>query len=221
MHLGVLLIMLCAVGYALFAKRLASSPITAPMVFLLVGYLLSTTGVMHAEHMEELLHVVAEVALIILLFVDAAQTDTAALRKRHLVPFRMLFIGLPLTVLFGTGLGLLLFPEWSIFAVALVAAVLAPTDAALGQAVVSNPSVPAEERRTLTVESGLNDGLALPIVLFFACTLATMHGEHQSNFLVFTAQQLILGPVIGGATGWLGARALLGACGKKLYRAAL
>jgi NhaP-type Na+/H+ or K+/H+ antiporter len=61
----------------------------------------------------------------------------------------------------------------------------------------------------LTVESGLNDGLALPIVLFFACTLATIEGEHESNFLIFTAQQLILGPSIGVLVGWLGGKALL------------
>ncbi|MEM8500959.1 MAG: cation:proton antiporter [Pseudomonadota bacterium] len=214
MQTGLLIIMLCAVAYAMFAKRLASSVVTAPMIFLTLGYLLSTSGIMHQEHTEELLHIVAEVALIILLFVDATQIDFAALRKQHVLPQRMLLIGLPLSVLIGTVVATFLYPDWSIFAVALLAAILAPTDAALGQAVVSNQAVPVAERRTLTVESGLNDGLALPVVLFFACTLATMEGEHQSNFLIFTAQQLILGPIVGGAIGWLGAKAMLHAADK-------
>lgn len=209
MQLGLMIVMSCAVVYAMFAKRLASTIVTAPMIFLALGYLLTKTGVMHQENSEELLHVVAEVALIVLLFVDASQTDFKALRKQHIWPQRMLLIGLPLSVLLGTLAAMWLYPAWSIFAVALLAAILAPTDAALGQAVVSNAEVPIEERRTLTVESGLNDGLALPVVLFFACTLATMEGEHESNFLIFTAQQLILGPVVGATLGWLGAKAMV------------
>lgn len=209
MQTGLLIIMFCAIAYAMFAKRLSSTMVTAPMIFLALGYLLSTSGMMHQEQAEHLLHIVAEVALIILLFVDASQIDFAALRKQHVLPQRMLLLGLPLSVLIGTVVAMVLYPEWSIFAVALLAAILAPTDAALGQAVVSNKSVPIEERRTLTVESGLNDGLALPVVLFFACTLATMEGEHESNFLIFTAQQLILGPIVGGFIGWLGAKAML------------
>lgn len=214
MQAGLLIIMICAVAYAMFAKRLSSTMVTAPMIFLALGYLLSTSGAMQQEQAESLLHIVAEVALIILLFVDATQIDFTALRKQHVLPLRMLLIGLPLSVLIGTVVAMVLYPDWSIFAVALLAAILAPTDAALGQAVVSNQAVPVEERRTLTVESGLNDGLALPIVLFFACTLATMEGEHESNFLIFTAQQLILGPIIGGLIGWLGAKAMLRAADK-------
>ena len=209
MELGLLIIMACALIYALLAKRLSSSVVTAPMIFLGIGFVLSTTGIMHQGDAEEILHIVAEVALIILLFIDASQTDITKLRENHAWPTRMLLIGLPLSVLIGTGVTMLLYPEWSIFAVALVAAILAPTDAALGQAVVSNPAVPSDERRTLTVESGLNDGLALPIVLFFACTLATMEGEHQGNFLIFTLEQLILGPIIGWVVGWLGASLML------------
>ena len=209
MELGLLIIMACAIAYALLAKRLSSSLVTAPMIFLAIGYVLSATGIMHQPHMEEVLHIVAEVALIILLFIDASQTDITKLRQNHAWPTRMLLIGLPLSVLIGTGVTMLIYPQWSIFAVALVAAILAPTDAALGQAVVSNPAVPNDERRTLTVEGGLNDGLALPIVLFFACTLATMEGEHQGNFLIFTLEQLILGPTVGWAVGWLGATLML------------
>jgi NhaP-type Na+/H+ or K+/H+ antiporter len=209
MQIAILVVMICVVGYALVAKRLASTSVTGPVIFLALGYAISLGGVMGAEHAEQLLHFVAEAALIILLFVDASLTDFAALKRRHVWPQRMLLIGLPLAILLGVGAAGLFFPNWSIFALALVASILAPTDAALGQAVVSNKDVPLEERRTLVVESGLNDGLALPVVLFFACTLATMEGEHDSNFLIFTAQQLVLGPLIGALIGWLGGRALM------------
>jgi NhaP-type Na+/H+ or K+/H+ antiporter len=209
MQVAILVVMICVVFYAFLAKRLASTIVTGPIIFLGLGYAMSLSGFMPSESSEELLHLVAETALIILLFADASQTDFAALKKRHLWPKRMLLIGLPLAIVLGTGVASLLFPSWSLYAVALVASILAPTDAALGQAVVSNKDVPIQERRTLIVESGLNDGLALPIILFFACTLATMEGEHQGNFLIFTSQQLILGPSIGALIGWLGGKALL------------
>lgn len=219
MQVAILVVMICVVFYAFFAKRLASTIVTAPIIFLGLGYVISLSGFMASESSEALLHIVAETALIILLFADASQTDFAALRKKHLWPQRMLLIGLPLAIILGTGVASLLFPSWSIFAVALVASILAPTDAALGQAVVSNKDVPIQERRTLVVESGLNDGLALPVILFFACTLATMEGEHQGNFLIFTAQQLILGPTIGALFGWLGGKALLWAEARKFSEA--
>jgi NhaP-type Na+/H+ or K+/H+ antiporter len=215
MQIAILVVMICVVFYAFFAKRLASTIVTAPIVFLGLGYLISLSGFMASANAEALLHIVAETALIILLFADASQTDFTALKKKHIWPQRMLLIGLPLAIVLGAAVASLLFPSWSIFAVALVASILAPTDAALGQAVVSNKEVPIQERRTLLVESGLNDGLALPVILFFACTLATMEGEHQGNFLIFTAQQLILGPAIGVLFGWLGGKALLWAQARK------
>lgn len=208
MQLAILVVMICVASYALVAKRLSSTIMTAPILFLALGFALANAGVSASGDAEMLLHLVAETALIVLLFADASITDFAALRKRYLWPQRMLLIGLPVAILLGAVVASMLLPTWSIFAVALIGSILAPTDAALGQAVVSNKDVPIEERRSLVVESGLNDGLALPIILFFACTLATMEGEHSGNFLIFTAQQLILGPSIGGLIGWLGAKAL-------------
>jgi len=209
MQIVLIIIMFSVAIYAFTAKYLSSTIITSPVIFLTLGYLLSLSNIVPVEHLEELLHITAEAALIILLFTDASLTDFSALKKRHLWPKRMLLIGLPLAILFCTVATTMLFPSWSIFAAALVASILSPTDAALGQAVVTNKSVPIEERRTLTVESGLNDGLALPVVLFFACTLATIEGEHDSNFLIFILSQLILGPTIGILIGWVGGKVLL------------
>lgn len=219
MQIVLLIVMVSVILYALTAKRLSSTIITSPIIFLALGYAISLGGYVPLEHSEELLHLVAEAALIVLLFVDASLTDFNALKKRHLWPKRMLLIGLPLAILMCTGVVALLFPSWSILAAALVAAILAPTDAALGQAVVSNELVPIDERRTLVVESGLNDGLALPVVLFFSCTLATIEGAHESNFLLFIAQQLILGPSIGVFIGWLGGLALLHSVSRGLSEA--
>ena len=108
------------------------------MIFLGFGFLLSQTGLMPHADAEASLHLVAEIALIVLLFLDAAQINLDALRKRHAWPGRMLVIGLLLSIAFGTLAAMALLPGRSIFALALLAAILAPTDAALGQAVISN-----------------------------------------------------------------------------------
>ena len=209
MTLGLLIVVLSTAVFTMFAKRLSSTVITAPMVFLALGWLLSKTGLIAHHEGEAVLHLVAEIALIVLLFLDAAQIDLKALRQRHVWPTRMLAFGLPLSILLGTLAAWPFLPDWPIFAVGLLAAILAPTDAALGQAVVSNPLVPGRVRRALTVESGLNDGLALPLVLLFASLAATSMDNEQTNWLVFGAKQLILGPVAGVVVGLAGAKLLL------------
>ena len=179
------------------------------MVFLALGYLLSTTGYFSHQEMEKILHLVAEVALVLLLFLDAAQLNLTALRNRHVWPVRMLVIGLPLTIALGTLAAFPFLPGWPLAAVALVASILAPTDAALGQAVVTNPVVPERVRRALTVESGLNDGLALLAVLLFASLAAEAMDGEQTNWLIFGAKQLLLGPVVGIVAGLTGGKLLL------------
>jgi NhaP-type Na+/H+ or K+/H+ antiporter len=206
---GFLALCVITVGYALVAKRLSSTILTAPMIFLGLGIMFSLSGLITLETGETFLHPVAEVTLVVLLFLDAAQTDFAALKRRFVWPVRMLVIGLPLAILFGTIAGVLFFPDWPIFAVALAAAILAPTDAALGQAVVTNEVVPIRPRRALTVESGLNDGLALPAVLFFAALAAASEAQDSEKWLVFGAKQIFLGPMAGAIVGCIGGWALL------------
>ncbi len=207
--MGLLLLALFTVAFSMVANRLSSTVLTAPMLFIGFGLLLSETGLMSREGAEGTLHVVAEITLIVLLFLDAAQIDLATLRKRHVWPVRMLVIGLPLSLLLGTLALALLLPGWPIFAVALVAAILAPTDAALGQAVVSNPNVPERPRRALTVESGLNDGLALPAVLLFASLAAESMDRSNAEWLAFGAKQILLGPLAGIIAGTVGGVILL------------
>ncbi len=213
---GLLLLAVFAAGFAMLAKRLSSTVLTAPMVFIAFGFVLSHTGLFPHSSAEQLLHIVAEIALIVLLFLDAAQIDLRALRERHVWPVRMLTIGLPVSILLGTVAAWLFLPHWPMFALALVASILAPTDAALGQAVVTNPVVPERSRRALTVESGLNDGLALPAVLLFASLTAGVAEPNSTGWLLFGAKQLVLGPLVGGAAGLVGGTVLMWAKNRNL-----
>lgn len=207
--MSLLILTVFILGFCLIARRLSSTILTAPMIFIALGVLFAETGLLPQSDAETALHLVAEIALILLLFLDAAQTDLKALRARHTWPLRMLVVGLPLAILFGTVAALPLLEGWPIFAVALVAAILAPTDAALGQAVVTNPIVPERVRRALTVESGLNDGLALPAVLLFASLTAQETGQNDTNWLLFGGKQLLLGPLAGAIAGLLGGKLLV------------
>lgn len=209
MATGLFLAAAFAMAYSMVAKRLESTILTAPMLFLGFGFLLSTTGIMPTEGAETALHLVAETTLIILLFLDAAQTDMKALKTRHVWPFRMLLIGLPLAVAIGALAAWPFVSHWPIFAVLLLAAILSPTDAALGQSVISNKAVPERVRRALTVESGLNDGLALPLILLLTSLTANVMGSDDTNWLLFGAKQLVLGPLVGAAMGFTGGHILL------------
>lgn len=206
---GMLIICLVAFGFTLIARRLSSSIITAPMLFISIGALLSYTSLVDAEAAEHSLHLVAEITLIILLFLDASQIDLRALKEQHVWPQRMLLFGLPLAIVFGTFSAWFFLPQWPLVALALVASLLAPTDAALGQSVVSNQLVPERVRRGLTVESGLNDGLALPMILLFASLTGESMDATSRDWIVFGAKQLIFGPIVGILVGVIGAKLIL------------
>ena len=197
------------VAFSMVANRLSRTVVTAPMVFLGFGVLISQMNILPEEGSAQALHVIAEVALIVLLFLDAARIDQSALVKRRVWPARMLFIGMPLGFVFGTALGLLALPGWPLAIVAVAAAILIPTDAALGQPVITNPDVPERPRRALTVESGLNDGLALPLVLLMAALAAPDAMAPPEGWLLFGIKQVTLGPLVGVAIGWAGAVVLV------------
>ena len=110
---------------------------------------------------------VGEIALAIVLFTDAASTNLSALRQNQALPLRLLGIGMPLTIVLGTAVAALVLTDLMFWEAAIVGTVLAPTDAALGQAVVSNPRVPLRMRQALNVEAGLNDGLSVPFLALF------------------------------------------------------
>ena len=199
-------------GYGLVSKRLEESPLTPPLVFvgLGVGFGPSMLDWLHLDVEHGAMHLLAELTLILVLFGDAARIDLSALRRELGLPFRLLFIGMPLTILLGTLIGKWIFPELSWPEAAVLGAVLAPTDAALGQAVVSDEAVPLRVRQALNVESGLNDGIVLPAVLLLAA-LASMSGEtagSASDWARFAAVQVTLGPLVGFLVAWLGNKLL-------------
>ena len=140
--------------------------------------------------------------LALVLFTDAAGADLAVLRRTGAVPTRLLLVGLPLTILLGFGVAALFFRQLSFLELALLATLLAPTDAALGKAVVTNETVPNRVRQALNVESGLNDGIRVPI-LFVFLTLATGKageggGWHLALMLVARESFLWVGFAPGG-----------------------
>ena len=172
------LITAALLGYSLISGRLSGTILTAPLIFAAIGFLVSPAGlgITPVEVNHSAIHLVAELTLILVLFTDAARINLRQVRRDHILPTRMLLIGLPLTIAAGTFFAAWLFPAFTIWEAALLAALLAPTDAALGQAVVSARIVPVRIRQTINIESGLNDGIALPAVLLFAA-LASAHFE--------------------------------------------
>ncbi|MBU2923440.1 cation:proton antiporter [Colwellia sp. 4_MG-2023] len=211
MEIGLLILLFAVSTYAMLAKKLSTTIITAPMVFLGMGFIVSQLGLIHVEDAHETVYLIAEISLVVLLFLDASQINLRRLKRQNTWPLRMLLLGLPLSILIGTGFAYLFFPEWPWPMLALIAAILAPTDAALGQAVISNESVPTNERQSLSVESGLNDGLALPIILFFASIVAMEIGSEANgtSWLMFGFNQIFVGIFVGLLMGWLSGRLFL------------
>ncbi|MEL7449442.1 MAG: cation:proton antiporter [Pseudomonadota bacterium] len=198
-------------AYALISGRLDGTVITAPLVFAAFGLAAGAAGAgllaVDVEH--SAIHIIAEFTLILVLFSDAARIDLGRVRHDHHLPARMLVIGLPLAIGAGTVVAVAVFPAFSLWEAALLAALLAPTDAALGQAVVSAREVPIRIRQSINIESGLNDGIALPAVLLFAALASAAHGAgEEGHWLRFAVLQVTLGPLVGVAVGYAGARLL-------------
>ena len=208
------IILLGVLAYAAVSRRLETSLITLPMVFTAFGWLIGRGGVelvpMHAEH--EVIHTLAEITLILVLFSDASRVNLRELRRSYGLPARMLLIGMPLTILLGMVVARWVSPDAPWAVTLLVAAILTPTDAALGQTVVTSPDVPRRLQQGINVESGLNDGLALPVVMVAAIASAQITGTHveglPDNVWVYALLQVVLGPLVGIVVGYGLARLL-------------
>ncbi|NQV02190.1 MAG: cation:proton antiporter [Bacteroidia bacterium] len=199
---------LLILGYGLVSKKLAQFMITAPMVFVAMGLVAGffQLDFLHGGIRAPFIKIIAEVTLVLILFIDASTIDTKALFKAKGLPFRLLLIGLPLTMVFGIMFAIPLFPSVEIWMIMLMAFILSPTDAALGRVVVTSKFIPEKIRQTINVESGLNDGLALPPILVCIAFLSTSPTTHTevTYWVFFILKQLIFGPVIGAAIGWGG-----------------
>ena len=155
--------------YSAFAKRIEQRWLSGPIVFTLFGFLFGSQGlgVLTLDISGEGLKSLAELTLAVVLFNDAANANLGALWSGRRIPRQMLGVGLPLTILLGFGVGYVLFDDLSLFEIAMLATMLAATDAALGKPVLNNKAVPERLREGLNVESGLNDGICVPILFLF------------------------------------------------------
>ncbi|GGN91366.1 cation:proton antiporter [Nocardia rhizosphaerihabitans] len=162
--------------FASISGRVSGTPITAPMIFTAAGLLLGgvSLGLIDVEATAEIIKLLAEVTLAMVLFSDASRVDLAELRAEISLPMRLLGIGLPLTIAAGFAVAVVVLGDLAWPEALLLAVILAPTDAALGQAVVTLPVLPARVRQGLNVESGLNDGICVPL---FLIVLAIAHAE--------------------------------------------
>jgi sodium/hydrogen antiporter len=204
---GWTLVALVLVGYALVASRLDRLSITAPIVLVAAGTVLGAgfLDLLPANPDTETIRLLTELTLALILFADASTIELRQAESDAGLPLRLLGIGLPLTIASGTVAAHLVLPSVSWTEAALVASILAPTDAALGIAVVTNPVVPARIRRALNIESGLNDGIATPFVtVLLAVVVSGVAKDHWgAQALLELARGALFGVAVGGLGGWL------------------
>ena len=205
---GLTALAVVVVAYALVASRLDRWWITAPMVFVAAGVILGPGGldVLPLSLTNETVLTITELTLALLLFSDAFTVRLRDVEGDAGLPQRLLFVGLPLTVIAGALLAYLIFPEVGWAAAALIATILAPTDAALGLAVVTNKAVPVRIRRALNVESGLNDGMATPLVTLFIAVVAAEEGLGDTAWGLEALKQIGLAIVAAVVVGYIGGK---------------
>jgi NhaP-type Na+/H+ or K+/H+ antiporter len=195
--------------YSVVSHRLERTVITAPIIFTTAGLLMflmpSWLSAVDLDRKAFLL--VAEIGLVLTLFTDAAHINLQLLKGNRNLPVRLLSIGMLLTILLGASGALVFVGGLSLWEAGILAAILAPTDAGLGQVIVSSPGVPRYIRQALSVEAGLNDGLSVPFLMVFIA-LARENTEGAGAVLTrFLWEQLgygtLIGLGIGLAGGWL------------------
>lgn len=200
------------IAYGLLSKRLASTPISGPMVFVGLGFAAYASGLV------EPIRIVGsgtadvlELTLALLLFTDATKIHVRSWSADMDLPTRLLTIGMPLTIVLGAFVATLVFPSIGLIAALIAATILAPTDAALGKAVVTNKRVPIQVREALGIESGLNDGIALPILLFL---LTLGEAAEGADLWRLFFEEIGIGVLVGVGLGAGAALAIQFAIGK-------
>lgn len=220
-HLGVIFVVVLVLVFGLISELTERKPFTGPMFLMLVGIVAGPLGFalfdMHIE--SESIKLLAELTLVIILFVDASLIHTKELfSERPHYSIRLLGVGLPICMCLGAFIAYWMFPEIGLWGALLVAFILSPTDAALGQAVMKSELVPPHIRRVISVESGLNDGIALPPILL--CITALSVGTSKAlapdqHWIEFFIKQLTFGPLVGFFVGWVGGHVIDWATNKK------
>lgn len=195
-------------AWGLVSNRLEQADVTAPIVFISVGLALAGWDLVDGPSGPESLTPLVELTLVWVLFSDAARLPVQELRHDVGRYVRLLALGLPLTILFGWGLAAWMFPGLGLWLALFVGAALAPTDAALGVPVVTNPVVPSRIRQLITVESGLNDGIATPVVMLAIAGAAAAAGLEHAESAGRAALELLIGAAVGVGVGGVGGLAL-------------
>src|SRR3954451_17262855 len=206
MEWSLVIVALTLLGVAAISRRLSGTPVTATILFVVVGLLAGpkVLGEIDLESSSSTVRVLAEATLALVLFSAASRIDLPQLRGGIGVPLRLLCIGLPLTIALGAATAAALFGPLTLTEALILAIVLAPTDAALGQAVVTEPRIPSRIRQGLTVESGLNDGICVPL-LFAAVAVADVESEisHGRSPATLLLEEIGFGVIGGAAAGLL------------------
>jgi len=195
--------------FSIISGRVEKLPISGPIIFVVIGMLLGPLGLgWFADDVTAVqARVLVDLTLALILFIDAANAETSVLRRQFRIPARMLLLGLPGSILLGFGVALVLFDGITLFEAAILATMLAATDAALAKPVITNQAVPSRLREGLNFESGFNDGLCVPILLVF---IALAHGAANPGSglgLHLLAEEVGIGMAVGlgvgGAGAWL------------------
>ena len=201
MYIELAILALFIFFYSLVAGRVERAATSGPIIFVLAGLLMGPLGLgwFDGSVSNTGLRVLADLTLAVILFIDAANADLAILKRQFRIPSRMLLFGLPGVIFLGTLTAALLFDTLSLFEAAILGTMLAATDAALGKAVVTNKAVPTQIREGLNIESGLNDGLCVPILFVFIILAIDGSSEGGSTLLALTlvAEELGIGLVVG------------------------
>jgi NhaP-type Na+/H+ or K+/H+ antiporter len=196
--------------WAILSERLAARNLTGPLVLLIAGFLLGNPswGIVSVDIESSTVHHLAEITLALLLFADASAVPLAAARHDLPLTSRLLGIGLPLSIILGTVAAIVVFPDLPVALAGLIGASLAPTDAALSASVIADERLPIGVRRVLNVESGLNDGIATPVVTFFIASTAAVLGVVEQEFDdgIGALGQLALGIAVGTILAFSGGR---------------
>ncbi|RNC68237.1 MAG: sodium:proton exchanger [Desulfuromonadales bacterium] len=206
--------------YSLVSKRLEQTVVTAPIVFTAAGtlFILAMPGFRELNIEREGFLKLAEIGLVMLLFTDATHINAKTVRSRERLPLRLLTIGMLLTIMLGAIAAHLIFPRMSLWEAGILAAILAPTDAGLGQVIVRSPHVPLRIRQALDVEAGLNDGLSVPFLMFFIAVSRIGTDGAGQVLMKYVGEQLGMGALVGLAIGLAGG-VLLGAAQRKGWMA--
>lgn len=192
--------------FGLVSHRLERTIVTGPMVFTAAGLLtaFALPGLTEVQLEIKPVVLLSEVTLALVLFTDATRIRVRALLRSAGLPARLLGIGMPLTLVAGTAAALGLLPGLTLWEAAILATILAPTDAGLGQVVVNDPRIPVRIRQALNVEAGLNDGISLPFLMLFVALARADPGLGHLTWVVYTLQQIGFGLLVGAAFGWVG-----------------